>query len=219
MGWKRRDCGGQLKIDFSKTNIPGVDDANYGVGENRGFSNPGYSKMKTKLLPPTPAKSSDISKSLADTPVTSAKVLRRFRVVFNAVRTHFRQMEKQVGLGGAQVWALSIIANSPGIGMGSIAAEMDIHQSTTSNLVKELQRKKLISVAKAIEDRRNAQIHALPAGLKLLESVEGPFAGVLPKALDQLSGTVLQRLDMDLGALIEILNADEAAAEIPLANI
>jgi DNA-binding MarR family transcriptional regulator len=128
-------------------------------------------------------------------------------------------MEKQVGLGGAQVWALSIIANSPGIGMGRIAAEMDIHQSTTSNLVKELQRKKLISVAKAIEDRRNAQIHALPAGLKLLESVEGPFTGVLPKALDQLSVTVLKRLDKDLGALIEILNADETAAEIPLANL
>ena len=32
--------------------------------------------------------------------VTPEQVLRRFRVVFNAVRTHFRQMEKQVGLGG-----------------------------------------------------------------------------------------------------------------------
>lgn len=152
-------------------------------------------------------------------PVTSTTVLRRFRVVFNAVRTHFRQMEKEVGLGGAQVWALSIIANSPGIGMGRIAAEMDIHQSTTSNLVKELQRKKLISVAKAVEDRRNAQIHALPAGLQLLEGVQGPFAGVLPSALDQLDGAALKRLDRDLGALIAILQADETAAEIPLANL
>ncbi len=151
--------------------------------------------------------------------VTSTKVLRRFRVVFNAVRTHFRQMEKEVGLGGAQVWALSIIASSPGIGMGKIAAEMDIHQSTTSNLVKELQRKKLISVAKAVQDRRNAQIHALPAGLQLLEGVKGPFTGVLPSALDQLDSAVLKRLDRDLGALIAILQADETAAEVPLAHL
>jgi len=54
--------------------------------------------------------------------ITPAKVLRRFRVVFNAVRTHFRQIEKQVGLGGAQVWALSLIKDHPGIGMGGIAS-------------------------------------------------------------------------------------------------
>ena len=30
-------------------------------------------------------------------------VLRRFRVVFNAVRTHFQQVESQAGLGGAQI--------------------------------------------------------------------------------------------------------------------
>src|SRR5665647_3144949 len=68
--------------------------------------------------------------------IAPAKVLRRFRVVFNAIRTHFRQIEKQVGLGGAQVWALSIITNNPGIGMGGIATNMDIHQSTASNLIK-----------------------------------------------------------------------------------
>ena len=153
------------------------------------------------------------------TPVTSTKVLRRFRVVFNAVRTHFRQMEKEVGLGGAQVWALSIIANAPGIGIGKIAAQMDIHQSTTSNLVRDLQRKNLISVAKATEDRRNVQIHALPAGLQLLEGVRGPFTGVLPLALDQLDRATLNRLDQDLGALIALLQADETAAEIPLAKL
>ena len=30
-------------------------------------------------------------------PVGTAQVLRRFRVVFNAVRSHFQQVEKQVG--------------------------------------------------------------------------------------------------------------------------
>lgn len=174
--------------------------------------------MKNPIEVSSPKPKVSVKKS-PSTPVTSTKVLRRFRVVFNAVRTHFRQMEKEVGLGGAQVWALSIIANSPGIGMGRIAAEMDIHQSTTSNLVKELQRKKLISIAKAVEDRRNVQIHALPAGLQLLEGVKGPFTGVLPSALDQLAPAVLKRLDRDLGALIDILQADESAAEIPLANL
>ena len=69
-------------------------------------------------------------------PANTAQVLRRFRVVFNAVRTHFQQVEKQVGLGGAQVWALSVVKDHPGIGMGGVAKSMDIHQSTASNLVR-----------------------------------------------------------------------------------
>jgi hypothetical protein len=36
--------------------------------------------------------------ALSDTPETTAQVLRRFRVVFNAVRSNFQQLEKQMGL-------------------------------------------------------------------------------------------------------------------------
>lgn len=161
-------------------------------------------------------------KSAAPLPVesvTPAKVLRRFRVVFNAVRTHFRQMEKQVGLGGAQVWALSVIKANPGIGMGDVASNMEVHQSTASNLIKTLLRKELITLEKAPEDRRNVRLKILPAGSRLLKKVPGPFEGVLPDALSSLSGDTLLRLDEDLGKLIDVLNADEAAEETPLAQI
>lgn len=151
--------------------------------------------------------------------VTPARVLRRFRVVFSAVRTHFRQMEKQVGLGGAQVWALSVIKANPGIGMGGVAVSMDIHQSTASNLVKTLLRKELITMVKAPEDRRHVQLKILPAGSRLLKNVPGPFEGVLPDALGNLSAETLHRLDADLAQLIALLNADETAEETPLAEI
>ncbi len=105
---------------------------------------------------------------------TAAQVLRRFRVVFNAVRSHFQQVEKQVGLGGAQVWALSVIRDAPGIGMGGIAKSMDIHQSTASNLIKTLLRKELISMTKAPDDRRNVQLYILPTGLAVLNQVSRP---------------------------------------------
>lgn len=150
---------------------------------------------------------------------TPAKVLRRFRVVFNAVRTHFRQMEKQVGLGGAQVWALSVVKANPGIGLGNVAMHMDIHQSTASNLIKTLLAKELISLEKLPSDRRNVRLKILPSGSRLLKKVAGPFEGVLPEALASLDPNALKRLDEDLGALIALLHVDESAAEIPLANL
>lgn len=146
-------------------------------------------------------------------------VLRRFRVVFNAVRRHFQQVEKQVGLGGAQVWALNMIRDHPGIGMGGLAKSMDIHQSTASNLVKTLLRKELISMTKTPEDRRNVQLLVLPAGLQVLAQVPGPFEGVLPEALAELTPQTLQRLDHDLGELIALLKADEQAGGIPMAEL
>ncbi len=155
----------------------------------------------------------------AEEAVSPAKVLRRFRIVFNAVRTHFRQVEKQVGLGGAQVWALNLIHQTPGIGMGGIAASMDIHQSTASNLVKALINKELIRMEKSADDKRNVQLYVMPAGRKLLTKVSGPFEGVLPEALGNLDEKTLKRLDGDLGKLISLLQADELAATIPLADL
>jgi DNA-binding MarR family transcriptional regulator len=152
-------------------------------------------------------------------PVSPARVLRRFRVVFNAVRTHFRDMEKQVGLGGAQVWALGIIRANPGIGMGGIADNMDIHQSTASNLIKALLKRELIEMTKSPDDRRHVCLKIRPAGTALLKKVSGPFEGVLPAALGDLKESTLKRLDKDLGELIVLLRADETAEEIPLASI
>lgn len=149
----------------------------------------------------------------------SNQVLRRFRVVFNAVRSHFKQVEKQVGLGGAQVWALSVIRDQPGIGMGGLAKCMDVHQSTASNLVRVLQNKDLIHMEKAVADKRHVHLHVTPQALALLAKVPGPFEGVLPAALDVLSPQTLQRLDQDLAELIALLKADETAGRIPLAQL
>ncbi|MBP9907043.1 MAG: winged helix-turn-helix transcriptional regulator [Rhodoferax sp.] len=149
----------------------------------------------------------------------AAQVLRRFRVVFNAVRTHFRQVEKESGLGGAQVWALSLIRSQPGMGVGDVAKGMDTHQSTSSNLVKLLVKKQLVTMTKSLEDKRVVELRITPAGQAVLAQIPGPFEGVLPGALGQLDASTLARLNRDLGQLIGALHADESAGHIPLANL
>jgi len=151
--------------------------------------------------------------------IPSNQVLRRFRVVFNAIRSHFKQIEKQVGLGGAQVWALSLIRDQPGIGMSDLAKGMDVHQSTASNLVRALQQKGLLRMDKDAQDKRHVHLYTTPAALALLALVPGPLEGVLPSALEELSPQTLQRLDHDLGELIARLKADETAGRIPLAQL
>jgi DNA-binding MarR family transcriptional regulator len=156
---------------------------------------------------------------LGHPPEAAAQVLRQFRQVFNAVKTHFQQVEKKVGMGGAQVWALSVVRDSPGIGVGDLARAMDIHQSTASNLVKVLVEREFVATSKQGRDRRAVQLRLLPAGAKLLKRSPGPYTGVLPMALAALDAKTLKRMEKDLAKLLEALNADEAAGGIPLAEL
>ena len=164
--------------------------------------------------PRTPVSSKQGQK--AEPGLPAARVLRKFRIVFNAVKTHFQQVEKRAGIGGAQLWALSAIREQPGIGVSGLAEAMDIHQTTASNLVKALLAMELIGSSKDGPDRRTVQLHVLPAGTKLLRKAPGPFHGVLPEALARLDAKTLARLDKDLAALIEALAPDEEAGGVPL---
>ncbi len=149
----------------------------------------------------------------------TARVLRKFRMVFNAVKSHFQQVEKQAGVGGAQLWALSVVRERPGIGVNELARLMDIHQTTASNLVKALVASELLAAGRNGPDRRAVQLHVLPGGTRVLRKAPGPFAGVLPDALARLDPATLERLDHDLGALLSQLKTDERAAGTPLAHL
>jgi len=150
---------------------------------------------------------------------TATQVLRQFRQVFNAVKTHFQQVEKQVGLGGAQVWALSIVRDQPGVAIGALARTMAIHQSTASNLVRGLVDRGLVTAAKESDDRRAVHLRLRPEGARILRHAPGPFAGRLPDALNALDEETLVRLHEDLAALIDVLGADPRGASVLLAGL
>lgn len=146
------------------------------------------------------------------------RVLRQFRIIFNAVKTHFRQVEHEAGVGGAQLWALAAIERAPGIGASALARALDVHQSTASNLVRGLVERGLVSAGREGADRRNLSLRLLPAGREVLARAPQPFAGVLPAALAGLDEPTLQRLEQDLARLIAALDAEDGAAQVPLAQ-
>lgn len=168
-----------------------------------------------------PSLSSDFASDAVALPPQAAIVLRQFRVVFNAVKAHFQRVESQSGLGGAQLWALNIVAQHGGTDVGSLAHAMDIHQSTASNLVRALVKKNLIQSARDEEDRRVVRLHATEEGVSLLARTHGPFAGLLPDALQRLDLQTLSRLHADLGHLIAELGVEDvgSAAQTPLAEL
>src|SRR5262249_9731951 len=131
----------------------------------------------------------------------AAKVLRRFRVIFNAVKNHFRSVEKKAGISGAQLWALSVINASPGCGINRFAGAIALHAPSASNLARALTEAGLVVSAREGDDRRAVQLYLTVKGQKILARAPGPFTGVLPDALVHLDERTLARLDRDLAAL------------------
>ncbi len=148
---------------------------------------------------------------------SSARVLRQFRLIFSSVRRHFQSIEKKAGVGGAQIWALSLVAQQPGIAITQLALAMDVHQSTASNLVRTMIKSGYVQSEKSSEDKRVVELYILPAGIKLLKKVPGPHAGVLPKALSDLPPDSLKSLEKNLQDLIEKLEVEEGDAQTPMA--
>ena len=148
----------------------------------------------------------------------AARVLRRFRLVFNTVKNHFRAVETKAGISGAQLWALSVVQGRPGIGVSELARAMDIHQSTASNLLRALVDKELVVADRGGEDRRAVQLRTTARAGRVLAKAPGPFTGVLPEAIGRLDKATLARLDRDLARLIAELGGDERDANIPLGD-
>lgn len=156
-----------------------------------------------------------------DSPDTQARarVLQRFRQVFTATRAHYQQVERQVGLGGAQVWALGIVAARPGIGVGGLARALHVHQSTASNLVRNLVDRGLVSTARNDTDRRTVQLRLLQPGADLLKRVPGPITGLLVQALEGLDMTTLARLEADLARLVQVMGIGDDAPATPIGQL
>jgi len=168
---------------------------------------------------PAAAASSEGVHATPGHPMADVSVAASQAHVFNAVKTHFQQVEKRAGVGGAQLWAMSLIGQQPGIGVGSLAQQMDVHQSTASNLIRVLVERGLVETQRSAQDRRAVHLHLKPDGQAVLDRAPGPFAGVLPQALQRLDPATLARMEQDLNTLIRELGTDEAAGGIPLAHL
>jgi DNA-binding MarR family transcriptional regulator len=144
------------------------------------------------------------------------RVLRLFRVIFSAVRKHFRATEARAGATGAHIWALSVIDEHPGIGVNDLAAAMDVHQSTASNLLRALTESEFVLAERDPVDKRAVRLKATPKGARLLKKAPGPYSGVLPDALLELDPKALKRMERDLQDLVHILSPTEADSQLPL---
>ncbi|PWT70362.1 MAG: MarR family transcriptional regulator, partial [Proteobacteria bacterium] len=139
-------------------------------------------------------------------------VLKKFRQVFRAAKLHFGTIEKLVGVSGAQLWAMSELNQHPGMRVTDLAEAMALHQSTVSNLLDKLMRRRLIRRERGDADGRVVRLYLTAAGQKLVRGAPAPARGVLPDALEHLPPAALTGLGRHLDKLLEGMRVKVPAA-------
>lgn len=150
----------------------------------------------------------------------SLKVLKKFRQIVSSAQQHFRRVEDQCGLSGAQLWVLREVAGQPGLRVSDLAKAMSVHLSTTSNLLDKLSKRQLIRRERNDPDQRIVRLYLTEEGARIFAIAPGQARGVLPEALNRLPDEALDDLNRSLARLLdEIGMKDEDAAMKPLSTL
>jgi DNA-binding MarR family transcriptional regulator len=139
-------------------------------------------------------------------------VVDQLRTILSVVTSQLRQFERKAGLGGSQLWALSLIAGSDPMGVSELANAMGIHQSTASNLLKPMMERELIIATRTEEDRRAVRLQITAKGKRLMAKAPGPMTGVLAESVAELDPATVRRLERDLARLVELMQDDAPKA-------
>ncbi|MFY9330007.1 MAG: MarR family transcriptional regulator [Georgfuchsia sp.] len=179
--------------------------------------------MKVNLSFNIPTKKSNIVNSselsVAEAQIVEQEVLLKFRVIFNSIKKHYRWIEEQTGVNGAQLWFLAMVVETPGIRVKDVAKMLAIHQSTASNLVDRLVSQGLIRRVRSDEDQRVVHLFPKPEGKKLIKQAPKPLRGVLLDALGGMESADLIQLNLQLTTLVSRFKVrDEKAESKLLAN-
>ncbi|MBZ0106637.1 MAG: MarR family winged helix-turn-helix transcriptional regulator [Sulfuricella denitrificans] len=144
----------------------------------------------------------------------SLEALKKFRQIVSSAQQHFRKIEDQCGLSGAQLWAMREIAGHPGQRVSDLAKAMSVHLSTASNLLDKLTKRDLVRRERNDPDQRIVRLFLTEEGLRIVANAPGPARGVLPEALDQLPDEVLEDLNRSLARLLEVIEVSDEKAEM-----
>ncbi len=147
-------------------------------------------------------------------------LLMKFRLIINATKRHYKWVEEQCGINGAQLWVLWEVDHAPGLRVSELAAVMAMHQSTISNLIEKLARAKLLRRSRAGDDQRVVTLYLTAAGRALLKRAPQPSRGRLHEALFNLPQHSLAALDSLLGRVLHEMNPDDRSPmHKPLAEL
>lgn len=130
-------------------------------------------------------------------------ILQKLRIVIRSAAQHSSWIDKQCGVNGAQLWIMQELKDDGELRVGELTARLAIHQTTTSNLVDDLEKRGFVTKARSSKDQRVVTVKLTKQGKTTLTKGPKPGRGLLAEALRQLERPQLNALDVGLQGLLD----------------
>jgi DNA-binding MarR family transcriptional regulator len=134
-------------------------------------------------------------------------ILDSFRRIVRVLRESSRAAEQRVGLTGAQLFVIQMLARHPQVSVTELADHTRTHQSTVSVVVSKLVERGLVRRESSTTDARRLVLALSPEGKALLRRAPDAAQERLIAAIESLPGNARIDLSHLLVQLVEIMDA------------
>jgi len=129
------------------------------------------------------------------------------RRIVRVLRESSARTERELGIGGAQLFVLHQLASEPATSINQLADRTYTHQSSVSVVVRRLVEQGLVARRPAADDARRRELRLTAAGRRLVERAPLPAQVRLIQGLDALAPPELERLSRLLRRVVRGMGA------------
>jgi DNA-binding MarR family transcriptional regulator len=140
------------------------------------------------------------------------------RRIIRVLRLSSRVLEREFGIGSAQLFVLQQLARSPAASINELAERTYTHQSSVSVVVRRLVEQGLVVCRPAMEDRRRRELKLTAAGRRLVARAPAPSQARLIDALLALPDSQLRTLGRLLDQVVHAMGAADEPPEMLFAE-
>ena len=149
---------------------------------------------------------------VTESPYDSQAVLDSIRQIVHALETGSRAAQKDLGLSGAQLLVLQILAAGSQMSVNELAARSYTHQSSVSVVVSRLVQAKLVKRVPSTRDARGVELTVTSLGRRLLRK---DFTTPQQRLFDSLGHLPPERLAQLRSLLQELVSLSGMDSEPP----
>ncbi|MEN6621984.1 MAG: MarR family transcriptional regulator [Smithella sp.] len=152
-----------------------------------------------------------------DKPLIS-DIVDNLRRIFQILHEQSKNVKKETGLTGPQLWTIKVINENAPINLSDLADKLYLHLTTVVGIVDRLEMQNLVKRTRSKEDRRKVMIDLTVKGKSLITSAPEVAQGLLVAGLEELSESSLIEIDRSMQRLVKIFGAQKIPPRLILSS-
>ena len=136
-----------------------------------------------------------------------AEIMDNIRRVFQVVNEQSKQVERDTGLTGPQLWAIKIISVESPVRVSDLAKKMYLHPATIVGILDRLEKHGLVTRTRSTEDRRVVEVTLTEEGQGFVDGAPEVVSNKITHGLATLDTHELTIIHQGLERLAVILDA------------